>query len=93
MPKTLNVCFPGVDAQTLVLLLDSNGVYVSAGSACTAHENIPSRTLTAMGLSEEDARSSIRISLSTLTTLEEIDRAANAIIYAVNSLRSFVCPA
>ena len=93
MPKTLNVCFPGVDAQSLVLLLDSNGICVSAGSACRAHENVPSRTLTAMGLSPEEARSSIRISVSHLNTMEEIDRAANAIIYAVNSLKAFACPA
>ena len=89
MPKTLNVCFPGVDAQSLLLLLDANNICVSAGSACRAHENIPSRTLLAMGLSEEDARSSIRISLSHLNTPEEIDEAANAILCAVNSLKTF----
>jgi cysteine desulfurase len=88
-PKTLNVCFPGIDAQTLLLLLDNNQICVSAGSACRAHENIPSRVLTSMGISEEDARSSIRISLSHTNTPEEIDRAAHAIICLAASLKTF----
>ena len=83
MPKTLNVCFPGVDAESLLLLLDSYGIRVSAGSACRAHENVPSRTLTAMGISDEDARSSIRISLSHTNTHEEIDEAVNTMIDCV----------
>ena len=87
MPKTLNVCFPGVDAQSLLLLLDDRQICVSAGSACRAHENIPSRTLTAMGLSEEDARSSIRISLSHLTQKQEVYTAAEEIVKSVKALR------
>lgn len=87
VPKTINVRFPGIDAQTLLLLLDSSGICVSAGSACRAHENIPSRVLTAMGLSEEDARSSIRISISHINSPDEIDGAASAIIHAVQSLK------
>lgn len=93
LPKTLNVCFPGVDAQTLLLLLNSKGVCVSAGSACRAHEHVPSRVLTAMGLSDEDASSSIRISLSHTTRPEEIDEAAAAIIDAVKAMKNLACPA
>ena len=86
-PKTLNVCFPGVDAQTLLLMLDANGICLSAGSACTAHENEPSHVLTAMGISDEDARSSIRISISHLNTADELDRAAQEIISCASMLR------
>ena len=93
LPKTLNVCFPGIDAQSLVLLLAAADICVSAGSACRAHEHVPSRVLTAMGLSDEDASSSIRISLSHTTRPEEIDKAAAAIIDAVKTLKEFQCPA
>lgn len=87
VPKTLNICFPGIDAQTLVLMLDADGVCISSGSACRAHEDIPSRVLTAMGLSEEDARSSIRISISHTNTPLEIDMAAGKIIKCVTALK------
>lgn len=86
-PKTLNICLPGIDAQSLLLLLDSCGIYVSAGSACTAHENHPSHVLKAMGLSDEDANSSIRISISHVTTPEELDEAAQEIIRCACILR------
>ena len=79
-PKTLNICLPGIDAETLLLMLDNDGVFLSAGSACRAHENTPSHTLTAMGLTPEEARSSVRISMSHLNTPEEIDKAASEII-------------
>lgn len=87
VPKTVNVCFPGVDAQTLLLLLDMEGVFVSAGSACTSHENMASHVLTAMGITEDNARSSIRISISHINTSEEIDSAARTIIECVSILK------
>lgn len=89
VPKTLNLCFPGIEAQTLLLLLDSKGICLSAGSACRAHEDIPSRTLKAMGLSDEDARSSIRISISHTNTPEELDTAAREIIDCAAALKFF----
>lgn len=79
-PKTLNVCFPGVDAETLILALDASGVFLSAGSACRAHENVPSRVLTMMGISDDDARCSVRISISHLNSEKELDQAAHKII-------------
>ena len=89
LPKTLNVCFPGVDAQSLLLMLDSvYQICVSAGSACRAHENEPSHVLKAMGLSDEDARSSVRISISHLNREEELDTAAQNIIDCVAALKS-----
>ena len=74
--KTLNICFPGIDAETLILALDNEGVFISAGSACTAHESTPSHVLTAMGISDEDARSSVRISLSYTNTEGQMKEAA-----------------
>ena len=87
VPKTLNICLPGIDAQTLLLMLDDMGICLSAGSACRAHEDIPSRTLMSMGISAEDARSSLRISLSAWNSPEEIDQAARSIVSCAKALK------
>ena len=76
--KTLNIRFDGVDAQTLVLML-SNNVSISAGSACTSHESTPSHVLLAMGVSPKDAMCSVRISFSKMNTEEEAHNAAEEI--------------
>ena len=60
-----------MDGETLLLVLDSQGVCVSAGSACRSHNSDPSHVLLAMGLDPEDARNSIRVSFSQLNTDEE----------------------
>lgn len=88
IPKTLSVCFPGVDAETMLLMLDARDICVSAGSACRSHENTPSHVLKAMGVSDDDARSTIRISLSHTNTPEEVDEAARAIVDVAATLRS-----
>jgi len=85
--KTLNLRFDGVDGETLLLLLDSKGVEVSAGSACSAHYAKPSHVLSAIGLTDDEARSSIRISISKYTTIEEVDEAVRIIADSVNQLR------
>lgn len=85
--RTINLRFAGIDGETLLLMLDSKGVEVSAGSACSAHYAVPSHVLSALGLSEDDARSSIRISVSKYTTSEEIDKAVQAIADSVKQLR------
>lgn len=87
-PKVLNICFPGIDAETLLLLLDAKGVCASAGSACRSHESKPSRVLTAMGLSEEDARSSVRLSLSHKNDPEELEDAARIMVDCAVMLKS-----
>lgn len=86
-PKVLSLSFPGVDAQTLLLMLDASGVCVSAGSACTAHESSPSHVLTAMGFSSEDAHSTIRVSFSSDNTMEEAEEAARTIVNCVKILK------
>ena len=86
-PKVVSLFFPGIDAQTLLLTLDASGVCVSAGSACTAHESVPSHVLTAMDMSEEEARSTIRVSFSADNTGEEVVCAARTVASAVKLLR------
>src|SRR3989339_333106 len=69
----LNVSIRGIDAETLVKHLSNKGICISAGSACTSGAIEGSHVLKAMQLSEEEARASIRISLSKYTTKKEID--------------------
>ncbi len=69
-----NLCFPGVSAETLLMQLDLHGIAASHGSACSSGAIEPSRILTQMGIPISQARSSLRFSLSRLTTKEEIDR-------------------
>jgi len=85
--KTVNLYFNGVDGETLLLLLNNRGVFVSAGSACSAHSAVPSHVLTAIGLSADEARSSIRVSFSTYTSNEEICEAARIIADSVKKLQ------
>lgn len=76
LSKILNMVFVGVDAQSLVLYLSSKGVCVSAGSACSSKELKPNKTLLALGLTEDMANSSIRISFSHLLTERDVLNAA-----------------
>jgi cysteine desulfurase len=75
LPNTSNITFHGVDAEGVVIGLDLNGVAISTGSACSSGRVEPSPVLLAMGLSPEEARSTVRFSLSRFTTAAEIDRA------------------
>jgi cysteine desulfurase len=70
--NTSNLCFKGLDGQALLARLDSAGIFVSQGSACTSRRPEPSHVLTAMGLSEEDAYASIRFSFSELNHEDEV---------------------
>ena len=88
VPNTANLFFSGVDAEALVIALDLKGLAVSGGSACTSGATEPSHVLRAMGLSDAHARASIRLSLSRLTTAEEVDRALALIPQTVAHLRS-----
>lgn len=89
-PHILNVTFPRVRGETLVHRLEMDGIYVSTGSACHSRLARPSHVLVAMGLPVEAAMSSIRFSLSRLTTEEEIEIAGEAVQRAVEELRTLV---
>lgn len=86
-PKIVSLTFHGIDAETLIMMLSASGVCVSAGSACHAHVTKPSRVLKAMGLSDEDAMCTIRVSFSSMTTSEEVAIAAIKIAEVVKSMR------
>lgn len=77
--KTVNLRIDGVDNESLILMLDNQEICISAGSACRSHESKPSHVLTAMGLTMEEARSSIRVSFSRVNTEEEVINAARMI--------------
>lgn len=85
--KVLNLKVNGVDAQTLVLYLASMGVCISAGSACRSHELEPSKTLLAIGLTPEEARSSVRFSFSRFNNAAEIAEAAYLTSAAIKDLK------
>ncbi len=86
LPNTSNLCFTGVDAQDLLAALDAQGICCSAGSACTTGSVEPSHVLSAMGVSERDAKSSLRFSFSHFNQESEIDRALEIIPKVVGSL-------
>jgi cysteine desulfurase len=77
--NTLNVTFPGVLGESMLIALDLEGVEVSMGSACAAGAVEPSHVLLAMGLGREEARSSLRLSLGWNTTAAEVEHAAEII--------------
>lgn len=76
LPNTVNVAFPGVDGEDLLLALDLEGISASSGSACTAGSLEPSHVILAMGYEEQNARRSVRFSFGPITTSEEIEQAA-----------------
>jgi cysteine desulfurase len=86
--NTTNLRFDGVDAEALLIALDIQGISASFGAACQSGATEPSHVLLAMGLTPAEARSSLRLSLSRLTTEAEIDRALEIIPAAVARLRS-----
>ena len=90
LPNTLHVTFPGQEGDTLVIALDLDGAYVSAGSACASGAQTISPVLAAMGMSPELARGSLRISLGRYSTSEEVDHFLNKLARAleVSDLRA-----
>jgi cysteine desulfurase len=86
-PNTTNLTFPGIEGEAMVIALDMKGIAVSTGAACSSGAVEPSHVLTAIGLSAEDARASIRFSLGRHTTAAEIDYALEAVPAAVAQLR------
>lgn len=88
LANNLNVSFRGVQGETALLGLDMQGVSASAGSACTTGNSEPSHVLLAMGLSEDDARASLRFSVGRGNTHDEIEDAAVAIQDVIARTRS-----
>ncbi len=86
--NNINITFKGVEGESLLLYLDSKGIAVSTGSACSSHELRPSHVLTAIGLSPEDAHGTIRITLSKYNTKEEADYLISSIKEGVSKFRN-----
>ncbi len=86
-PNTTNIYFDGIDGEALVIALDLRGFAVSTGSACSSGAVTPSHVLTAIGLSAERARASIRFSLGSSTTAQQVDALVEALEASVVHLR------
>jgi len=86
-PNTTNIYFDGIDGEALVIALDLRGFAVSTGSACSSGAVTPSHVLTAIGLSAERARASVRFSLGRFTTAEQVDALIEALDASVAHLR------
>ena len=87
-PNTANLRIDGVEANGVIILLDQEGICCSAGSACTTGALKPSHVLTAMGLSPEQARESLRFSFSRFSTAQEMEVALDAVAGAAEKIRS-----
>ncbi|HEV7505882.1 MAG TPA: cysteine desulfurase family protein [Thermoanaerobaculia bacterium] len=87
LPNTSHVAFPGVEGESLLIRLDLAGFAVSTGSACSSGAVEPSKTLLAMGLSPDEALSSLRISFGISNTPEEVDAFLDALDREVAALR------
>ena len=88
VPGILNVTFNGINGETLLYNLDINGVCASMGSACTAGTIEPSHVLKEIGLTDKQAKSSIRFSLSSKNTLEEVEET----IEIIKKASASACP-
>jgi cysteine desulfurase len=86
-PNTSNIRFDGIDAEPLVIALDLRGFAVSSGSACSSGAAEPSHVLIAMGLTKEQARSSVRFSLGRSNTVEQVDALIDAVVECVAHVR------
>lgn len=87
LPGNVSVCVVPVEGESVLVQLDMKGICASSGSACTMGSNEPSHVLLAMGRSPEQAKGSLRFTLSEETTLEEIDRTVDEVKNIVGNLR------
>jgi cysteine desulfurase len=87
LPNTTNIRFDGIEGEAAVIALDLRGYAVSSGSACSSGAVEPSHVLLALGLSPEDARSSVRFSLGPSNTKEQVDGLTEAVVASVAHLR------
>ena len=88
LPGNLNISFEGIEGESLLLRLDMAGICASSGSACTSGSLDPSHVLMAIGLKHEVAHGSLRLSLSELTTEEDIDYIIAQVPPIVEGLRA-----
>ena len=88
VPGTVNMCFEGIEGESLLLMLDAKGICASSGSACTSGSLDPSHVLLALGLPHEVAHGSLRLSIGEYNTMEEIDHICQVVPQVVEYLRN-----
>lgn len=88
LPNNANFCFRFIEGESMLILLDQNGIYGSSGSACTSGSLDPSHVLLAIGLPHEIAHGSLRLTLSEETTKEDIDYTVDKLKEIIARLRS-----
>ena len=88
LPGNVNMCFEGIEGESLLLLLDMKGIQASSGSACTSGSLDPSHVLLAIGLPREVAHGSLRLSLSEENTMDEVEYIISTVPEIVEYLRN-----
>ena len=88
LPNNINVCFEGIEGESMLLWLDAKGIAASSGSACTSGSLDPSHVLLALGRPHEIAHGSLRLSLSDYNTEEEVDYVLDKIPGVIEYLRN-----
>lgn len=91
LPNTISLNLPGIHGAALVIALDKKGIAISAGSACHSGSSKPSGTLLAMGLTDEEAHSTIRVSLGIGNTAKDIESAIKAFSETINAGKNAAC--
>jgi len=86
LPGMVNIVFDGVRGESLMHLLDLNGICVSTSSACSSEKDEPSHVLTALGLNEQQAKSAIRISYGRHNNMDEVETIVATIYNAYNKI-------
>ena len=89
LSNNVNISFPGIEGESLLMELDFEGIEVSTGSACSSQNLMPSHVLMACGAKPETAHGSIRLSIGRFTTEEEIKKAIKIFIKVVNKLKQY----
>lgn len=87
VPSTTNIRFAGIEGEAMVIALDLRGFAVSSGAACSSGAIEPSHVLTAIGLTRDEAKSSIRFSLGLGNTVEQVDALIEAVAASAAHLR------
>lgn len=87
LPGNLNFGFRYVEGESLLLFLDTKGICVSTGSACSSHKLEPSHVLMSLGLKPEECHGSLRVTLGMSNTMEEVEYVAESIVEAVERFR------
>lgn len=87
LPGNVNICFEGIEGESLLLLLDEKGIEASSGSACTSGSLDPSHVLLSIGLPHDVAHGSLRLTITEENTAEEIDYIVESVAEVVEYLR------